>query len=50
MNDKKENTAPAEQKELDLEDLDTVVGGGNPFADYARVDNQQIDQDIKDKA
>lgn len=50
MNDKKENTTPAETQELDLEDLDAVAGGANPWADYARVDNQQIDDNARDKA
>ena len=50
MNDKKENTIPTAQQELDLEDLDAVAGGGNPFADYARVEPQPIDDNAKDKA
>lgn len=37
-------------EELDLEDLEQVTGGANPFAQYARVPNQDYDANIKDKA
>lgn len=39
----------ADSKELNLEELEQVTGGGNPFAKYARVPNQDYDDDIRGK-
>ena len=41
------NNLEAEEVELDLEELDQVSGGANPFAQYKRVQNQQYDDDIR---
>lgn len=49
MNDKKETIIPEEKKTLDLDELDQVSGGANPFAQYERVPEQPIDDKIKDK-
>lgn len=34
---------------LDLDQLENVSGGANPFDKYQKTDNQEIDDDIKDK-
>ena len=47
---KDNNQVTGDAKELNMEDLEQVSGGGNPFAKYARVPNQQYDPDIKEKA
>lgn len=39
----------AEEMELDLDSLEEVSGGANPFANVKRVKNQQIDSTIKGK-
>ena len=49
MNDKKETVNPEEKEELDLDELNQVSGGDNPFAQYVRVPEQPIDDNIKDK-
>lgn len=38
-----------EEMELDLDNLEQVSGGANPFAKVGRVQNQQIDDTIKGK-
>ena len=38
-----------EEQELNLDDLEQVAGGANPFANYARVPNQDYDASIKRK-
>ncbi len=43
------NNLEAEEVELDLEDMDQVTGGANPFAQYERVPNQQYDDDIRSR-
>lgn len=47
---KDKNQITEDAKELNLEDLEQVTGGENPFAKYARVPNQQYDSNIRDKA
>ncbi len=32
---------------LDLDDMDQVAGGANPFASIKRVENHQIDDELK---
>lgn len=47
---KKANQAVEEdKKELSDEQLEQVAGGGNPFAQYARVPNQKYDDNIRSK-
>ncbi len=36
-------------RELNPEELEQVTGGGNPFAQYARVPNQNYDDNIRGK-
>ena len=42
----KENNS---KKDLDINDLDNVKGGGDPFNKYKSQDNHEIDEDIKKK-
>lgn len=49
MEENKEKKVPEKSKEIDLDDLDNVSGGVNPFAKYSRVENQKIDENIKGK-
>lgn len=39
----------AEKKELDMDELEQVTGGGNPFAQFARVPNHDYDDTIRSK-
>lgn len=50
LKDKKENMETEGASELNLDDLEQVTGGANPFAKYARVPNQQYDDNIRNKA
>ena len=47
---KKETENTVEEKELDLEEMDQVTGGANPFAQYERVPNQDYDDDVRSRA
>lgn len=52
MEEKKKQKIPEynkDTKELDLDELDRVVGGNNPFEDIARVKTHDYDQKVKDK-
>lgn len=37
-------------RELDMEEMEQVTGGGNPFAQYERVPNRQYDDDVRGRA
>ena len=37
-------------EEIDDDELDTVTGAGNPFADVPRVPTQNIDDDLRNNA
>lgn len=52
MKDQKKTEGPKQEKarELDLEDLEKVSGGGdNPFKDVPRVSTNDYDKTIKSK-
>lgn len=34
-------------RELHIDELEGVIGAGNPFADIPRVPNEKIDQDLR---
>ncbi len=38
-----------EAEKLDLNDLDAVSGGGDPYAQYTGQDNEDIDDELKKK-
>ena len=45
MSEKEKNkkTSEAEIQEIELDDLEQVTGGANPFAEYIRVPEQNYD-------
>lgn len=44
-----ETTENADGRELSMNEMKQVAGGGNPFAEYERVPNQQYDSEIRKK-
>ena len=38
-----------QNQEIDLDELEQVSGGANPFADVERVKLKEIDQKLRDK-
>lgn len=49
LENKNEFPEAEEGQELELDDLEQVAGGANPFANFARVPNQDYDTSIKKK-
>lgn len=50
MEDQKLQDVEKKEEELDLDELDQVAGGANPFANIGRVDNKKLDQGVRDNA
>ncbi len=46
---KEKEVKKADEQELDLDGLEQVAGGVNPFGKYERVPNQKYDDAIKEK-
>ena len=45
----KKEEGKKETEKLDLNDLDAVNGGGDPYGQYTKQDNQEIDDGLKEK-
>ncbi len=47
MAEEKEKVEEKKREMLDLDDMDSVAGGANPFAALKRVENHLIDDELK---
>ncbi len=47
--DNKAENAMTQDEELDLDDLDQVAGGANPFGNIGRVESKKLDEKIRGK-